>query len=299
MYQIKDILEKLGFLELIGDEHHTITKILPLNQPQQDPHALIWCSDKNLNYLKSVETGVIICSRNTYQQHLNPNCHYLITDSPRQAFQQVVSTFFMPVNHISGIESTAQIHSSAQIAPSVYIGHHVVIEANVKIGENTRIGHNTVIAKETMIGANVIIGSNNTIGNVGFGYEKNQDGLYEFIPHLGSVVIEDGVEIGNNTCIDRAVLGITIIRKSARIDNLVHIAHGADIGENALIIANAMIAGSVKIGKNAWVAPSSSILNQKTIGANSIIGLGAVVVRDVPDNDVVVGNPAKSIKKTI
>jgi UDP-3-O-[3-hydroxymyristoyl] glucosamine N-acyltransferase len=108
-------------------------------------------------------------------------------------------------------------------------------------------------------------------------------------------VIEDGVEIGNNTTIDRAVLGSTFIRKNSKIDNLVHIAHGVEIGENSLIIANAMVAGSTSIGRNVWVAPSASIINKISVGDNSIIGMGAVVVRSVSEGQTIVGNPGKDI----
>jgi UDP-3-O-[3-hydroxymyristoyl] glucosamine N-acyltransferase len=117
------------------------------------------------------------------------------------------------------------------------------------------------------------------------------------IPHIGNVVIEEGVEIGNCTCIDKAVLGSTILRKNCKIDNLVHIAHGVEIGENALIIAHAMVAGSVHVGKNSWIAPGALIINQVSVGENTTVGLGAVVIKDVADNQTVVGNPARNILK--
>jgi UDP-3-O-[3-hydroxymyristoyl] glucosamine N-acyltransferase len=297
MIKIAQILADIEYLDFIGNTEHEIKKVSALNSGENDPHALIWCSDKNLYLLEKIEQGIIICSQSAYENHHKANCHYLIVKTPRQTFQQIIKRYFMQTIPEPNIESSARIASSASIAPSAYIGHNVVIEDRVSIGAHTIIGHNTVIAKDTIIGSHVMIGANNTIGNIGFGYEKNNDGIYEFIPHLGYVLIEDHVEIGNNTCIDRAVLGYTWIRKSAKIDNLVHIAHGVEIGENALIIANAMIAGSVTVGPNSWVAPSSSVLNQKSVGENATIGLGAVVIRDVPDNDIVVGNPAKSIKK--
>jgi len=144
-------------------------------------------------------------------------------------------------------------------------GLNVVVDNDCLIGENVRIGHNTVILPSTIVGDNVSIGCNCTIGNTGFGYEKDNDGVYKKIAHLGNVIIEDNVDIGNNTCIDRAVLGSTIIGENTKIDNLVHIAHGVKIGRNCLIIANSMIAGSVVIADNCHISPSVSILNQNLL----------------------------------
>jgi UDP-3-O-[3-hydroxymyristoyl] glucosamine N-acyltransferase len=132
---------------------------------------------------------------------------------------------------------------------------------------------------------------------VGFGYEKDEDGHYQVIPHIGGVLIEENVEIGNNTCIDRAVLGNTILKKNCKIDNLVHIAHGVIVGENSLVIAHAMVGGSTVIGDNVWVAPNAALINKITIGDNATIGLGAVVVKNVGENDTVIGNPAKPMIK--
>ncbi len=151
---------------------------------------------------------------------------------------------------------------------------------------------NSIIHK----GKNVHIGEYCSIGNDGFQYLEDNGVLIKF-PHYGDVIIEDDVEIGNNVCIDRGALSHTIIRKGVKIDNLVHIAHNCDIGENTMVVANAMIAGSVKIGKNCWISPSSSIKNQIKIGDNSLIGMGAVVLKDVEPHSVMVGNPAKLLRK--
>ena len=168
---------------------------------------------------------------------------------------------------------------------------------NCQVGENVVIGHNTVIHANTIIKDNVKIGCNCVVGSVGFGYEKDETGAYVFIPHIGNVILEEFVEIGNCTTIDKAVMGSTILRKNVKVDNLVHIAHGVDIGENSLIIANAMIGGSTKIGKNVWVAPSSSLINKIEIADDAIIGLGAVVTKSVNKGITVIGNPARPLEK--
>jgi len=146
-------------------------------------------------------------------------------------------------------------------------------------------------------GKNVQIGQNCSIGNDGFQYVHGPKGDIVKFPHFGNIIIEDNVEIANNVCIDRGALSNTIIRKGVKIDNLVHIAHNVEIGENTMVVALAMIAGSVKIGKNCWISPSSSIREQLTIGDNVLIGLGAVVIKDVESNSVMVGNPAKLLRK--
>jgi UDP-3-O-[3-hydroxymyristoyl] glucosamine N-acyltransferase len=188
-----------------------------------------------------------------------------------------------------GADVTApSVDTTARIGAGVFIGTDVVIREDAVIGPNTCLQHVTV-------GSRSVIGANCSIGGPGFGLVWNErDGWLRF-PHVGRVEIEDDVEIGSNTCIDRGALGDTRIRKGARIDNLVHIAHNADIGSNALIIANAMVAGSAVIGERAWIAPSAAIMNQLSVGAGAVVGLGAVVVKSVEAGTTVVGNPAKPL----
>ena len=171
----------------------------------------------------------------------------------------------------------------------------MVIEENCSLGDFCVIDHNTVIKAGTVIGEYAKIGSNCTIGGVGFGYEQNDEGVYEMIPHIGNVLINNHVEIGNNVCIDRAVMGATILHEHVKVDNLVHIAHGVSIGKNSLVIANAMVAGSVEIGENSWIAPSASIKQKVTIGNNALVGLGSVVLKNVEDQSIVAGVPAKKM----
>ena len=169
-----------------------------------------------------------------------------------------------------------------------------IIEEFSKV--DPRIKYVQVVKSETVINDHVIIGSNCTIGGIGFGYEMNENGQYEQVPHIGNVVIGEKVEIGNNVCIDRAVMGSTTLDRSVKVDNLVHIAHGVHIQENSLIIAHAMIAGSVVVGKNSWIAPSASLKQKIKIGDNAVIGIGSVVLKDVEEGETVAGVPAKKIK---
>lgn len=289
-----------GYLGLGGiSEDYELSDIQALSDAfGRGKDTMTWISDAKLEGLELPLACTVICSETARANPLLAKASLLVVPNPRSAFRLALQCFSRDIesSDFPLIADSAYIHPGTKIGSKVAIGRNVVIESGVLLGDGVHIGHNSVIMRNTVIGNYVKIGSNCTIGGVGFGYEKNDDGLYEVLPHLGNVVIEDYVEIGNNVCVDRAVLGSTLIRANAKVDNLVHIAHGCDIGRNALIIANAMIAGSVKIGENAWIAPSSSILNQKTVSANAVIGMGAVVLKDVPSDDVVVGNPAKSIR---
>ncbi len=252
-------------------------------------------NDKNIPVAERVKAGVIICPESYKAFH--PACHYILSPTPRQTFQKVLEEFFVKKTK-PGISKVASIHSSVTIGKNVFIGDHVVIEEGCQIGNEVSIDHNTVIKANTILHDLVKIGSNCTIGGVGFGYEKDANGNYQVIPHIGNVVLKKSVEIGNNTCIDRAVLGSTILEENVKVDNQVHIAHGVTIGKNSLIIANTMIGGSTHIGENVWVAPSTSILNKKNVHSNSVIGMGAVVVKDVEEGQTIVGNPGKPMQKT-
>ncbi len=290
---IEDITGKLPAIKTIKHYQCTIGNVVQIDSDKIKSDSILWCNDKNLVLINSLKTGNLICSEKALENELNKNVNYIIVKNPRSYFRQLILNFFYKGHKHHGISKLANIHPSVKIGQYVSVGNYVTIEENCVIGDHSFIGHNTILLENTIIGKNVIIGNNNTIGGTGFGYEKNEAGAYQLMPHIGNVVIEDNVEIGNNTCIDRGVLGSTLIKKNAKIDNLVHIAHGVVVGENSLIIANAMVGGSTIIGDNVWVAPSASLINKITIGDNSLVGMGAVVVKSVEKNKVVLGNPAK------
>ena len=292
---LKDIISILPDTTFVGNEEDFISYPTNLERDNINPHALMWANAKGRGEIKFIKAGTIICTE-LPSEDVSKNCNYIFTSSPRQAFAMILRAFFVDSAE-PFLSELASIDKSVELGTNCTISHFCVIHENVTLGKNVFIGNNSVVHSNTVIGNNVTIGSNCTIGGVGFGYEKDDDGSYVLLPHIGNVVIRDNVEIGSNTTIDRAVMGSTILNENVKVDNLVHIAHGVAIGKNSLIIANAMIAGSSIIGENVWVAPSSSIINKVTIGDNAVIGLGAVVVKNVSEMDVVVGNPAKSIRR--
>lgn len=295
MINVKKILEALDIVEYQGDNQCEVSNVVSIDEVNEIKNSLSWCNDKNLDKLKNVdnESALILTSVNI--DIPNKKFNNIIVDNPRRAFQILLTEFFLE-RRMPEISNTSIISRSSKLGDNIFIGDNVIIEDDCKIGNNVVILHNTVVLKGTVIGDNVNIGANNTIGGTGFGYEKNNKGEFELIPHIGNVVIKNNVDIGNNTCIDRAVLGSTVLEENVKVDNLVHIAHGVVVGRNSVVIANAMVAGSVTIGENSWIAPSASIINKKNVGDNSLVGLGAVVTKTVENNTVVAGNPAKFIK---
>jgi UDP-3-O-[3-hydroxymyristoyl] glucosamine N-acyltransferase len=296
MVYIQEILNLLNIEETrLVDIDIFIEEMVKADAKNKREDVLMWVSEKNTDLISAIKKGTVICPK-VADILLQKEVNYIFTDNPRRAFRLVLEAFF-------STKQEYRISKKAKIPPSVkrpkiaFIGDNVVIEIGCELGENIVIGHNTVIHARTIIKNNVKIGCNCVIGSEGFGYEKEGTGAYVFIPHIGNVVLEDNVEIGNCTVIDRAVIGSTHLRKNVKVDNLVHIAHGVDIGENSLIIAHSMVGGSTKIGENVWVSPASAIMNKIEIGDNAVIGLGAVVVKSVENEDVVVGNPARSMEK--
>lgn len=214
---------------------------------------------------------------------------------PKYAFSIVVLQFFNDLVETRWPQSREpSVARDAQIGRDVVLGAGAVIGPDTIIGDEVVIGPNTCIAHAT-VQSNVRIGGNCSIGFQGFGYDRAPNGGYIRFPHLGRVVIEEGVDIGSNTCIDRGALGETRIGRGAKIDNLVHIAHNVVVGPETLVIANSMLGGSVKIDSEVWIAPSVSVMNQVEIGAGAVLGMGAVVLKSVLAGETVVGNPARSL----
>ena len=297
-----DILKIIDYLDFSGDNTCLISEARAITDKSFNELCIGWVSDKNIDVVSKLSAGTIVLSELGYKKietlkHSN-SINLIVVENPRKSFSKILTKFFAKKQIFGSVCSSAIIHNSVSIDLNVVsIGSNVVIEENCEIGSFVTIDHNTVIKSDTKINNHVSIGANCTIGGVGFGYEPNEDGSYEAIPHIGNVVLSDHVEIGNNVCIDRAVMGSTFLSENVKVDNLVHIAHGVQIGENSLIIANAMIAGSVNIGQNCWIAPSSSTIQKVTIGNNATVGIGSVVLKNVENNSTVVGVPAKKIDK--
>lgn len=222
-------------------------------------------------------------------------------DDPRKAFFKVIDKYFDNSSYedVTGITSNPEkFNRSSYISDKAVLGRHVkigigcIIEGNVEIGENTEIHHNVVIRNGTRIGKNCTIFSGTIIGEPGFNYFIYEDGTKEMIKHYGGVVIEDDVHIGDNCCIIQGAIDDTVIKRGAKLNTMVHVAHNVIIGENTIITAPTHICGSVIIGNHCHVA-ASIIRNQVSIGDNAILGLGSVVVKNVETGRTVIGNPAK------
>lgn len=225
-------------------------------------------------------------------------CSYVISENPRLDFIRILSRFFVSENPNKGkIHPTAIIEKGAQIGKNVTIGANVYISSQTIIGDNTIIHPNVVIDNKVSIGENCEIKSGAVIGQSGFGFERDELGFPIYFPHLGEIMIGNYVNIGANTAIDRATIGKTIISDGVKVDNLVHIAHNDVIGENTIITAGVIFSGGVIVGKNAWIAPSVSIKEKTKIEDNAFIGLGAVVIKDVENGSVIIGNPGKKLIK--
>lgn len=229
------------------------------------------------------------------------------------AFSQLLEMYNQVKLNKAGISAQAAISESAQIGKNVYIGEFAVIGDNVIIGDNAKIyphtylgdnckiGENTTLFTGVKIYSDCIVGSNCTfhagvvIGADGFGFAPQADNKYKKVAQIGNVIVEDYVEIGANSTVDRATLGSTIIRKGVKLDNLVQIAHNVEIGENTVMAALSGVSGSTKIGKNCMIGGQVGMAGHLTIGDNVKIGAQAGIMSNVKDNQTIIGSPAMDV----
>lgn len=224
-------------------------------------------------------------------------CTYIISDNPRLDFIKILAQFFSTQKLSNGVHPTAVIEEGARISEDVYIGPYCYISAGSSIGSNTILHSHIVIDNRSQIGSNCEIKSGVVIGQSGFGFERDLDGNPIKFPHIGSVRIGNNVYIGSNTVIDQGTLGDTIIEDNVKIDNLVHIAHNCHIKYGAFVIAGAVLGGGTNVGSYCWLAPNVTIKEHIIINDKSLVGLGAVVLKEVETDSIVVGNPAKKLIK--
>lgn len=298
-YRVEDLAHLLG-CEVKGDFNLEISGLAPFFQAEEN--SLTFASDeKFLKKLSETKAKVIIVPAIELPEIGKT---YLMTrENPRSLMPKLLKIFKKNLKKIEKMrEDSAKIGSDCEIAPNVYIGHdveigdNVIIYPNVSIYEGAKIGagsilHSGVIIREFCeIGKNCILQPGAVIGSDGFGYTKI-NGKNQKIEQIGRVLLEDEVEVGANTTIDRGAIGDTIVKQYTKIDNLVQIAHNDIIGENCLIISQVGIAGSVEIGNNTTLAGQVGVAGHLKIGSNVIIGAKSGIMGDIPDNQVLSGNP--------
>lgn len=214
----------------------------------------------------------------------------LATDRPRLTFVKALNAI---QKNVGFEKSTAlpEIHPTAQVSP------HAFIDAGVIIGARTIIYPFVYIGEGVTIGSDCIIKSGTVIGQDGFGFERDENNYPIRMPHLGGVIIGDNVELGALNTVCRASLGDTIIHDHVKTDDHVHIAHNCNIGLGALLTACVELSGGVAVGDFSWVGPNSSVMQKVSIGKNSFVGIAANVTKNVPDDAVVAGNPARILRQ--
>jgi len=299
-FTAKDIAMLLnGTVE--GDELVAVNQLAKIEEAQQGSLSFL-ANAKYEPFLYSTNASIVIV--NNSQQLTGPvNSTLIRVENAYSAFTLLLEKYNTFKLYKEGIEQPSFIHETAKLGENAYVGAFAYIGQDVKAGNNCKIYPNCYIADNVTLGDNVtlfpgvviyfdcVLGSNITIhsgaiiGSDGFGFAPNADGSYTKIAQIGNVIIEDEVEIGSNTTIDRATMGSTVIRKGAKIDNLVQVAHNAEVGNNTVIAAQSGISGSTKIGARVVVGGQVGFAGHLTIADGSQFGAQTGINSSIKDAD--------------
>ena len=306
--KLKEIAERLG-LGLRGDDQIEIVGPAPLESA--GPGTIVFVSGPK--YVAALETTAAACAIITAELAPRARCAVLVSRDPAYDFARLLELFHPQFRPAAGIDPTAQIDPTARVGAKAYIGAFCVIGANVTIGRNAVIHpHVTIypgatigddfvchsgsaIREQITIGNRVTILNGAVIGADGFGFIQQGETLVK-VPQVGTVIIEDDVEIGANAAIDRATMGATIIRRGVKLDNLVHIGHNCEVGEYSRFAAQAGIAGSTRIGRWCQFGGQTGCADHATIGDRVMVVAQSGIPHDVPDGSVIGGTPAMDIR---
>ncbi|APY00255.1 UDP-3-O-[3-hydroxymyristoyl] glucosamine N-acyltransferase [Lacinutrix venerupis] len=304
--QIAGILEG----DIVGNPQVEVSKLSKIEEGVEGALTFL-ANPKYTPYIYSTKASIAIVNKD-----FEPEQEILTTlikvDDAYKSFSRLLEYYNQVKFNKFGIEQPSSISESATLGKDIYvgafsyIGDHVKLGDNVKIfpgcyiGDNVTIGDNTVvfagakIYSECIIGKNCVINSGAIIGADGFGFAPNEVGEYDKVPQIGNVILEDFVDVGAATTIDRATLGSTIIRRGAKLDNQIQIAHNVEVGKNTVIAAQTGVAGSTKIGENCQIGGQVGIVGHITIGNGVKIQAQSGIGRNVKDNEVLQGSPALS-----
>lgn len=297
-----------------GDGNAIVTKLSKIEEGVAQSISFL-SNPQYTPYLYVTDASVVIVSQELeLEKPVKSTCTLIRVADPRASFAVLLEAYNQIRNNKQGIEQPSHIAASASYGENVYIGAFAYIADNVKIGNNVKIHPNVFIGENTVIGDNCtlfagvriysdcVIGKHCTfhsgviIGGDGFGFAPNSENNYKKVPQIGNVIIEDHVEIGSNTTIDRATLGSTVIRKGVKLDNLIQIGHNVEIGENTVIAAQSGVAGSTKIGKNCMIGGQVGIIGHLTIADGVKIAAQSGVGQSITkEGEIIQGSPAFGI----
>ena len=295
--------------EIVGDENatvHTFAKI-----EEGIPGALSFLSNpKYTPYIYETQSSIVLVNKDFVPEH-EIKATLIKVDNAYDSLAKLLNLYEQSKPKLKGIDSlayiapTAQIGKDVYIAPFAYVGENAVVGDNTMIyphatvGEGARIGNdcilyaNVTVYHDCRVGNHCILHSGCVIGADGFGFAPLPDGSYKKIEHTGNVIIEDDVEIGANTTVDKSQMGSTVIRKGAKIDNLCQIAHNVEIGENTVMAAQTGIAGSTKIGKQCIIGGQVGIAGHLTIADRTTLAAQTGVISSIKkEGEVLLGSPA-------
>ena len=302
---IADFLQ--GTIE--GDPNVAVSTFAKIEEGH--PGALSFLANpKYEKYLYETESSIVIVNKTHHIEH-PVKCTLIRVEDAYGAFASLLELYASSQPEKRGREEPVYVSDSATVGEHVFIGAFAYIGSNAKIGnrakiypqvhigENVTIGDNTIlypgvkIYRDCKIGSNCVIHSGAVIGADGFGFAPQTDADFKKVPQIGNVVIEDFVEIGANTCIDRATMGSTIIRRGVKLDNLIQIAHNVELGENTVIAAQTGISGSCKLGKNCMIGGQVGLAGHITIADGVKIGAQSGLNANITKPDIaLLGTPA-------
>ncbi len=307
-FNASQIAEVLGG-EIKGNPNEIVTTLTKIEEGNKGGITFL-ANPKYTPHIYTTNASIVIVNK-SFVPEKEITSTLIKVDDAYLAFTQLLQFYDEYRNSLKvGIEQPSHISESATVGENVYIGafayvgENVVIEDNVKIypnsyiGDNSRVGEGSVINpgvkvySETQMGKKCIIHSGSVIGADGFGFAPNSNNEYKKVPQIGNVILEDYVEIGANTTVDRATLGSTIIRKGVKLDNHVQIAHNVEIGEDSVVASQTGIAGSTKVGKRAMMGGQVGVIGHLSLGNDVKIAAQSGVGSDLPNESIVQGSPA-------
>ena len=266
--------------------------------PNNKEKSISFLQNKPKEKLFFSKESTVLASKENYEILKKYKVSVIISKSPKYDLALISNKYFKK-KYEYFIDKSVKIGKNCIINPSVKIDRGVTIGQNVDIGKNTYIGENVIINSNTKIYESVKIYPGTIIGidAFSFGYRKDAEEKYIKLPSLGGVIIDSNVHIGHNCVIAKGIFDNTVIGKYTKINDLSHIGNTVSIGSNSFIMANADISARVKIGDNCWIAQSVCIMQGLSIGNNVQIGMGSIVTKNIKNNVVAYGQPAKFIRK--